>query len=213
MSQVPIADIQITQLKRGGHILAENIFLHWQEGQHWCITGPTGSGKTTLLKTVTGQIQQAQAVISFPALKQLCEHTHPKRYISDLIAFVPQEVSIPTIYIEDLYYQRRFQSAEQADIPLVKDILLQQAAKQSDLVAKATALMQLDELLEQPFVQLSNGQTRRLMIALALVKQPKILVLDNPYAGLDMRSKRRAQQDAHRTFKNRHSPHHGCPRA
>lgn len=194
MSQVPIADIQITQLKRGGHILAENIFLHWQDGQHWCITGPTGSGKTTLLKTITGQIQQAQADISFPALKRLCEDTHPKQYISDLIAFVPQEVSIPTIYIEDLYYQRRFQSAEQADIPLVKDILLQQAAKQTDLVAKATTLMQMDDLLEQPFVQLSNGQTRRLMIALALVKQPKILVLDNPYAGLDMRARTELNQ-------------------
>jgi len=186
MSQVPIADIQINQLKRGGQILAENIILHWQDGQHWCITGATGSGKTTLLKTITGQIQQAQAEISFPTLKRLCADTHPKKYVSDLIAFVPQEVSIPTIYIEDLYYQRRFQAAEQADIPLVKDILLQQAAQRTDQMAKAAAWMQLDDLLDQPFVQLSNGQTRRLMIALALVKEPKVLVLDNPYAGLDM---------------------------
>lgn len=185
MSKLPVAEIDISQLKRGGKILAENIRFHWEDGQHWCITGPTGSGKTTLLKTITGQIQQAHASISFPELQALSTRTLPKRYISDFIAFVPQEVTIPTIYIEDLYYQRRFQAAEQADIPLTKDILLQQAGHQAGLVAQASALMRLDEFLDQPFLQLSNGQTRRLMIALALVKQPKILVLDNPYAGLD----------------------------
>jgi molybdate transport system ATP-binding protein len=185
MSKLPIADISITQLKRGGRVLAEDIYFRWEDGQNYCITGPTGSGKTTLLKTIAGQIQQAKANICFPALQQHCELTHPKPYVSDLIAFVPQEISIPTIYIEDLYYQRRFQATEQADIPLTKNILLQQAARRSDLVTSASAIMQLDELLDQPFLQLSNGQTRRLMIALALVKQPKVLILDNPYAGLD----------------------------
>jgi molybdate transport system ATP-binding protein len=182
---LPIAEVNIRALKRGQQVLAENISLRWLDGQHWCVTGATGSGKTTLLKTIIGQIQQPQASIEFPILDALIRDSQQRNYVSDLIAFVPQEVSVPTVYIEDLYYQRRFQAAEQAAIPLTKDILLRQASNHATSVAKVSALMHLEELLEQPFVQLSNGQTRRLMIALALLKGPKVLVLDNPYAGLD----------------------------
>ena len=55
--------------------------------------------------------------------------------------------------------------------------------------------LNLDGLLQNPFVTLSNGQTRRARIASALLQRPELLVLEEPLAGLDVRS--RASVDAH----------------
>lgn len=180
-----IAIIEDIHIIRGGCLLQPSFSFTWKRGQIWCVTGPTGSGKTTFLKLISGKIFTPNSKISFPLLESLKSHSTEKVFISDWIAFVPQEIKIPTIYIEDLYYQRRFQASEQDGIPTVWEILLQ-ATQQNETSAKLAAdWMDLTEMLHQPFVQLSNGQTRRLMIALALAKQPKILILDNPYTGLD----------------------------
>ncbi|HUH74395.1 MAG TPA: ATP-binding cassette domain-containing protein [Chitinophagales bacterium] len=180
-----IAIFKDIHIIRGGCLLQPSFSFIWKKGQVWCVTGPTGSGKTTFLKIIAGIIFTPDSKISFPLLEILKAKSKEKVFISDWIAFVPQEIKIPTIYIEDLYYQRRFQAAEQDDIPTVWEVLIQ-AAQQNETTAKLAAdWMNLDGLLYQPFVQLSNGQTRRLMIAIALAKQPKILILDNPYTGLD----------------------------
>lgn len=180
-----IASIENVDIKRGGCSLQPSFSFIWKKGQIWCVTGPTGSGKTTFLKMISGKIFTPNTKISFPILEAFKVQSKENIFISDFIAFVPQEIKIPTIYIEDLYYQRRFQAAEQDNIPTVWDILFQTALQNESAAQLAAEWMNLTELLRQPFVQLSNGQTRRLMIAVALVKQPKILILDNPYTGLD----------------------------
>lgn len=186
MSKHPIAVIQNLFIQKGGYELQKPISLVWQAGQQWCVTGPTGSGKTTFLRILSGIAFSANGKITFPFLEEIQKSSGKQLFISDMIAFVPQEIKISAgFYIEDLYYQRRFQAAEQDDIPTTRQVLLH-AAKGDEYIARQSAeMMNLSDLLDQPFVQLSNGQTRRLMIAIALAKQPKILILDNPYTGLD----------------------------
>jgi len=184
-----IAVVKDLILKRGGCTLQPSLSFIWEYGQHWCVTGATGSGKTTLLKTLAGHLHAAGAVIDFPYLEALRAASAEKRYLSDMIAYVSQEVQIPAGYVEDLYYQRRFQAAEQDDIPTTRDILLKAAKNDETDLQDAARLMHLTDLLDQPFVQLSNGQSRRLMIALALVRRPRLLILDNPYTGLDQQTR------------------------
>lgn len=186
----PIAIIQNLIVKKGGRDLQRPISFTWEKGQQWCVTGSTGSGKTAFLKILSGISFTTGAKIDFPLLKEMKQASGKQLFVSDMIAFVPQEIKISAgFYIEDLYYQRRFQAAEQDDIPSTKEVLLRAASEDDVRVAEAAGLMALTPLLEQPFVQLSNGQTRRLMIAIALVKQPKILILDNPYTGLDQETR------------------------
>ncbi len=166
-------------------MLQKPVSLDWDVGQHWCVTGPTGSGKTSFLKILAGINYTSEGEISYPILDKIIKGSDADLFISDLIAFVPQEIKIPSLYIEDLYYQRRFQAAEQDEIPTVREILEYAAEQKSVEILEAARLMNLTEMLEQPFVQLSNGQTRRLMIAIALIKRPVLLILDNPYTGLD----------------------------
>ncbi|MCO5231978.1 MAG: ATP-binding cassette domain-containing protein [Chitinophagales bacterium] len=183
---IEIAIIKNLSLKRGNHILQEPISFTWEKGQQWCITGPTGSGKTTLLKILSGQLFAPHSEISFPLLESIKQESPTPIYISEMIGFVPQEIKIPSGYIEDLYYQRRFQATEQDDIPSTKDILMRSTNNDEQKMLEIADLMGLTSMLQQPFLQLSNGQTRRLMIAIALSKSPRLLFLDHPYIGLDI---------------------------
>lgn len=184
-----LIDAVFEPLTRGDRILQDRVTFQWQEGQHWCITGPTASGKTTLLKLLSGQIFNPTASVFYPLIDKWKSENTSRKYVADWLVFVPQEVSIPTVYIEDLYYQRRFQSAEQEGIPTVRTILMQLSSKDTRLVEEVVSRVKLTQMQDQPFVQLSNGQTRRLMIAIALIKQPKILFMDNPFAGLDQNAR------------------------
>lgn len=186
----PIAIIQNLIIKKGVRDLQLPVSFIWEKGRQWCVTGPTGSGKTTFLKILSGISFTTGAKIEFPVLEKMKQTSGKQLFISDMIAFVPQEIKISAgFYIEDLYYQRRFQAAEQDDIPSTKEVLLRAANEDEARVEEVAKLMALTSLMEQPFVQLSNGQTRRLMIAIALVKQPRILILDNPYTGLDQETR------------------------
>lgn len=184
-----IADIKNVTIYRGGCDLQSPLSFQWNTGQTICITGATGSGKTTFLKLLAGITFSSKAEITYPLLEELKKSSERQLFISDLIAFVSQEIKIPVRYIEDMYYQRRFQSTEQEGLPTTYDILMDLANNDVEKVKWASEQMNLSELLEQPFLQLSNGQTRRLMIAIGLLKQPKILILDNPYTGLDTQAR------------------------
>lgn len=194
---IEIAIIKNLSLKRGNNILQAPISFTWEKGQQWCITGPTGSGKTTLLKILSGQLFAPHAEISFPLLESIKQASPTPIYTSEMIGFVPQEVKIPSGYIEDLYYQRRFQAAEQDDIPTTQDILLRSTNNDEQKMLEIADLMGLNSMLQQPFLQLSNGQTRRLMIAIALSKSPRLLFLDHPYIGLDTDARKELNTQIH----------------
>ncbi len=180
-----IAEIRIPELKVGGKIIQRNISINWEAGQQWCVTGASGSGKSLLLKVIAGLVFMPNSSIEFPNLKSIKEKSTNNFMISDKIAFVPQEVKIPSGFMPDLYYQRRYHATEQDDIPTVRQIMQKTKFDNGMSIEEASSLMSLSKMLDQPFVQLSNGQTRRLMISLALIKNPLILILDNPYTGLD----------------------------
>lgn len=181
-----IAKVTKLVLNKGGKILQPPISFCWEEGQHWCVTGPSGSGKTTLLKTLAGLSFASHGDIEFPGLKELIAERDKSERVNDFIGYVSQEVKVSAgFYIQDLYYQRRYQAAEQDGIPTTREVLHNALTDEFTEYEDIAEMMNLTKLFDQPFVQLSNGQTRRLMIALALIKRPRILFLDNPYTGLD----------------------------
>lgn len=184
-----ISIINIPKLSTKGVTLQNNISLEWEQGQQWCVVGATGSGKTTLLKAIAGLLFVPNSNVRFPKLERYKSEMNSGKMVSDFISFVPQEVKIPSGYISDLYYQKRYYSTEQDDVPTVREILMNVPGYDDATIEDVLGVMSLSHLLDQPFVQLSNGQTRRLMIAIALLKQPKILILDNPYTGLDQPSR------------------------
>ncbi|GLU53288.1 ATP-binding cassette domain-containing protein [Dyadobacter frigoris] len=172
--------------------------LNWkiEGGEHWAIIGPNGSGKTTLLDIIAGKWPVSKGKLSY-AFDQ------PVR---EIIEFVPNDYSFNRIVSAGAeYYQQRFHAYEAERAPSVRAILTDQlkpvgtvnensvhlapSKVNGEQLKKVSELLSISHLLDHPFVTLSNGETRRMLLAKSLLKHPKILLLDHPFSGLDVHSR------------------------
>jgi len=157
------------------------------KGEHWALVGESGAGKSALLQTIAGRfnITGGQIANHFSDT-----HLHNK----DAIAFVPAKHHFRNLSnTTDFYYQQRFNSSDSEDALTVEQYLLAvlPVSPQSPYwtFEKVTVLLKLKELQNKQIIKLSNGETKRLMLAAALLKNPVILLLDNPLTGLDVKTR------------------------
>lgn len=179
-------------IQKGDRTVLENINWKAQNGENWAIIGGNGSGKSTFLEAIAGKI--------FPAKGRITKPNY------DEIAFVAKDYSFNRIVqAATQYYQQRFNSQDAEISPTVREILQNQIKpigtvdeKSVDLpplpytedeLIKSANLLKISHLLERKIVTLSNGETRRTLITLSLLRQPKVLLLDNPFVGLDIESR------------------------
>ena len=143
-----------------------------QEGDFVAVIGPNGGGKTTLLKLLMGFYTPWQGVISLNG-------ANPKKYPTG-VAYVPQ----------NLRFDRQFQITV---IELVLGGKLsglswfgRYAKQDKEKAMMALGQVGLMDVAEKSFGMLSGGQIQRALIARALVQEPKILLLDEPTANVDI---------------------------
>ncbi|GEO05789.1 molybdenum ABC transporter ATP-binding protein [Adhaeribacter aerolatus] len=163
--------------------------LNWvvQQSETWVITGPGGSGKTILAEALTGQHRVQKGQVHYYFLPETENTWNLKKYVS-FISFPPSE---RLINYGKFYYQQRFNSSDTEGIVSVTEFLQNTTGvtAQDEIWANIVNLMNLRDLLHLEIIKLSNGQTRKMLIAQALLRQPKLLILDNPYAGLDKQTR------------------------
>ena len=153
-------------LQYTGQKLLHDIAFQLRSGECWAVTGPTGSGKTIFLQTLAGQFalppgtwssQQRAAFVSFK------EESRQFSYSGH-------------------FYQQRYQATMSDDAPTLHDFLgFTDSLENRALVER----LGLTPLLNTSLLKLSNGQTRKARIGHALLRHPAILLLDNPFVGLD----------------------------
>jgi ABC-2 type transport system ATP-binding protein len=146
-----------------------DLSLRLEPGSALALVGPNGAGKTTFMKLLMGQIDPDVGTI------QVCGHTMPRdlKAIRNCIGFVPEEPP------------------------------LQQGRSVADIASFAAHYFEnwdgslLGELLDrfevgvyQKVKEISKGRKMLLMLALALAHQPRLLLLDEPAAGLDVKGRR-----------------------
>lgn len=165
--------LEITQLYKTyktGTSALNNVNLQIQQGDFFGLLGANGAGKTTLIGIITGLVNRTSGNIKVHGIDTEKSPNQAKK----LIGVVPQEFN--------------FGMFEK-----VQDIIINQAGFYG--IPRAEALPQTEKLLKalelydkrhQPARTLSGGMKRRLMIARALVHQPKFLILDEPTAGVDV---------------------------
>lgn len=134
------------------------------------IVGPSGSGKSTLLAAVAGIERAAKLTLDGEDLTSIPVHRRRLGYVTQDAALFPH-----------LSVRRNLQFAPQA-----RDI------------EGAAAALHIDHLLERMPRNLSGGERRRVALARAIAAQPRLLLLDEPFAGLDEALRRDAMSLLHR---------------
>jgi molybdate transport system ATP-binding protein len=170
--------------------IVKDISFTIQEGQHLAITGPSGTGKTTVAKAFAGQVFHSGSVEIASALQP-----------EPLIHFTTEKGSFKNLSnLSAFYYQQRFNSTEAEDALTVMEELTLSCSDISNNLSEVTAAIQswlhsfgLTHRMHTPLIQLSNGEAKKLHLVKALLKQPDILILDEPFTGLDVQTREELQ--------------------
>lgn len=177
----------ITVKLRNREVL-NNISFTIQDGEQWAITGPSGSGKTTLLKVLTGS--------QFFKGQLLFDKRDPDRR-RKIIIVEQQHLFKNLSNTSNFYYQQRFNSQDADDAITVEEYLRVQSSRNSrtgGLVTDLSGLFEIDRIFSRRLIQLSNGENKRVQIIKALEQEPKFLLLDNPFTGLDVKSRKQLEE-------------------
>jgi molybdate transport system ATP-binding protein len=192
----PFLSLQNATLRRSGGTVLTDVNWTVAYGQQWAVVGPTGSGKTTLLEAVAGKIPLGGGTLRYGFFEREKPDGSPPVTASpgEAIAYVPAGTAFTRLSnTPDRYYQQRFHSMDSDDFPTTRDFLLEPdgvgeepapAAKARQL-DRLAGLLRIGPLLDREVVKLSNGETKRVLITKALLQSPRLLLLDNPFTGLD----------------------------
>jgi molybdate transport system ATP-binding protein len=167
---------QLTDVSVGinGIDILKNINLTIQPHEQWAVVGKSGSGKTTLAHALTGKVFHSGTV-----LFHLPNHTHNNR-----ILLIDQQHHFKNrSNTSDFYYQQRYNSADAEDTFTVLEVL--QPFITGSPANNWIEQLHLTHVLHEPLIQLSNGENKRLQLARALFLDPAVLIMDNPFVGLD----------------------------
>ncbi|XMA10551.1 hypothetical protein WAI453_003342 [Rhynchosporium graminicola] len=164
--------------------------------KYWAIIGPSSSGKTTFLQILKGKhISIPAAARSWPFLESddAAQKMSPSAAIK-LVGF-DGEQGLGHQAPQSAYLSARYESRREDTDLSVLDYLhgytevngLPQKFERghADLLERVIKDLRLEDLLHMPVSNLSNGQTRRARIASALMSSPEVLLLDEPFMGLD----------------------------
>ena len=177
-----LVDLRNVTVRHQGVAVFENLSWAVRSGQHWAVCGPNGSGKTTLMSLIVGDHPQAYAntVRVFGKLRA----GGSIQEIKEGIGLISAELQVR--------YRKAVTAAEVVLSGFFDSVGLyrraspgQQAAAQSWMTSFA-----IQGLAGKRFNHLSHGEQRMVLLARAMVKPPRLLVLDEPCQGLDTGNRR-----------------------
>ena len=172
MTTLSVVELEQARIRLGGRIILDDVTLTINQGEFIAILGPNGAGKSTLLKTLLGLIKTDAGSI------RILGHA-PRRGNKD-IGYAPQHRTL------------------EADLALrARDIvgfgldgnhwgIGLPSRKRTALIDKVLREVDALDLANAPVGQLSGGEQQRLLIAQALLSNPRLLLLDEPLANLDI---------------------------
>lgn len=160
-------------VNRSGVPVINDISFRLDRKDHLAILGPSGSGKTTLGLALAGKIFFNGEIQFAPSIKirVWVEQQHHFKNLSNT---------------HDLYYQQRFNSYDSEETQTVEELL----GEDKEAVKAVLQKMKIEYLKDKPLIQLSNGENKKLQLARALLLHPSLLILDQPFVGLDIETRK-----------------------
>jgi len=174
-----VSQLQANHLQKfyGSREVVKDVSLTVRKGEVVGLLGPNGAGKTTSFYMIVGLVRASSGHISID--DQPVEHMPIHRRARMGLSYLPQEASI--------FRKLNVEDNVRAVLELQEDDLgkpLSEAA----IEARLTSLLQdlrVEHLRDSSAMSLSGGERRRVEIARALATQPRFILLDEPFAGID----------------------------
>ncbi|MCU0482373.1 MAG: metal ABC transporter ATP-binding protein [Anaerolineae bacterium] len=157
---------------RGAQFAISHITFQVGVGEKVALIGPNGAGKSTLFKTLVGMIPHQTGYISL--------HGEDCRTSHKLFGYVPQQEAIDwsfPVTVEDVVMMGRVKKMGWFKLPNKHD---------RQIVHHALEQVGMTEFIHRQIGQLSGGQRRRVFIARALAQETDVLLLDEPFNGIDV---------------------------
>src|SRR5881397_1548120 len=178
--------VQKLQKSFGGLRVTDAVDLTVEPGERRLIIGPNGAGKTTLFNLITGELRPDSGSVTLfdrditrvPSRRRF--HLGIARTYQ-IITLFPGETLLRNVTLALLGLSRRRWN------PFVR------LSRQASLAAQAREILArvaLDHMADRPLGQTSYGERRRVEVAMALAQTPRVLLLDEPFAGLSTDERR-----------------------
>ena len=161
----------------GKQQILSNIDFTADQGQIVGLIGPSGSGKTTLIKLIMGMDVPSSGAI------EMLHQKVPNLSLLQQIGYMAQSDAL----YEDL--------TGYENLSFFASMFLMNKAERNERIAYVTQIVQLENALKKKVGKYSGGMKRRLSLAIALIQNPQILILDEPTVGIDPELRRSNWQE------------------
>ena len=161
--------------------ILENLNINLQQGEILGLLGPNGVGKSTIFNIITGLIKPNYGSV-YINNKNITEDPIFYRTKKHKIGYVPQHGG----YFHDLTLRENLNA--------ISEIVIEDKKLRDEKINLLISKFELEALQNIKAEFLSGGQKKRLVISLALLSDPKILLLDEPFAALDIMTIKNLQQ-------------------
>jgi lipopolysaccharide export system ATP-binding protein len=169
----PVSELRAQNLKKRyrSRVVVKDVSLHVRSGEVIGLLGPNGAGKTTCFYMMVGLVAMDGGELELDAerLTHMPIHARARRGLS----YLPQEASIfrRLSVADNVRAVLELHSGDRSSIELKLDDLLRE--------------LHVSHLRDNPAISLSGGERRRVEIARALASEPRFILLDEPFAGVD----------------------------
>ena len=166
----------VTVRYSNGHTAIRDVSFTLQGGTTCALVGVNGSGKSTLFKSLMGQIKPKSGSI------RLCGLPVPQALKRNLVAYVPQSEEVDwqfPVSVYDVVMQGCYGYLNFLRLPKAED---------KRKVQEAMERVGIAHLAQRQIGELSGGQKKRVFLARALAQQSKIILLDEPFTGVDVKT-------------------------
>ncbi|MPX43037.1 iron ABC transporter permease [Moraxella catarrhalis] len=178
MDKITISLDDISVRYNNGHTALYDVSLHLQGGTTCALVGINGSGKSTLFKVLMGLIKPQTGYV------KLCDLTIAQALKKNLVAYVPQSEEVDwqfPVSVLDVVMMGRYGHMS---------FLRQPKPKDYQKIDEAMSRVQINHLANRQISELSGGQKKRVFLARALAQESKILLLDEPFTGVDVKTEK-----------------------
>ena len=174
-------------------IVGNDISFTLDAGEVLCLLGPNGAGKTTLFKTILGLVPPLGGTVMADGA---AIHQWSRQSLARVFGYVPQaQLGFFPFTIREVVLMGRTARIGLFGTPSARD---------GEIADELLRLLNIDNLADRPYTDVSGGERQLALIARALAQEPQVLVMDEPTASLDFGNQVRVLSEIKTLAESRH---------